>query len=184
MYRIDGSSDLAEEVLTNFEGYLGSAPGADRQRRRRPAPARHLRRADRLRLPLQQARDADLARCLDRSVADRRVGVRELGPGGRGDLGGPRRPPALHLLPPDVLGRGRARGPDRPPARAAGRPRSLDGDPRRDLPPGDRAAAGIRAARRLRPALRHRRPRRLGAADAADEVHGADRSAAGSRRST
>ena len=40
--------------------------GADRQRRRRPAPARHLRRADRLRLPLQQVRPADLPRRLGR----------------------------------------------------------------------------------------------------------------------
>ena len=36
--------------------------GAGRQRRRRPAPARHLRRADRLGLPLQQVRQADLPR--------------------------------------------------------------------------------------------------------------------------
>ena len=34
---------------------------ANRKRRREPAPARHLRRADRLRLPLQQVRTADLA---------------------------------------------------------------------------------------------------------------------------
>ena len=43
--------------------------GADRQRRRRPAPARHLRRADRLGLPLQQVRLADLARLLDQTCA-------------------------------------------------------------------------------------------------------------------
>ena len=46
-----------------------------------------------------------------------------------------RRPPALHVLAADVLGRGRARGPDRPPARAARRHRPLAVDPRRDLPP-------------------------------------------------
>ena len=45
------------------------AAGADRQRRRRPAPARHLRRADRLRLPLQQVRPADLARRLGGALA-------------------------------------------------------------------------------------------------------------------
>ena len=46
MYRVDGSSDLDEETLDHFEGYRGSRAGADRQRRRRPAPARHLRRGD------------------------------------------------------------------------------------------------------------------------------------------
>ena len=39
-----GPRDLTEEILDHWEGYRGLAPGADRQRRRRPAPARHLRR--------------------------------------------------------------------------------------------------------------------------------------------
>ena len=51
--------------LDHLEGYRGSSPGAHRQRRVRPAPARHLRRADGLGLPLQQVRRADLARPLD-----------------------------------------------------------------------------------------------------------------------
>ncbi len=37
----------------------GLAAGAHRQRRRRPAPARHLRRADRRHLPVQQVRQPD-----------------------------------------------------------------------------------------------------------------------------
>ena len=45
-----------------------------------------------------------------------------------------------------------------------------------DLPPGHGPRLE-RRARRVRPALRLRRPRRLRALDAADEVHGADRSA-------
>ena len=56
MYRIDGSSDLVEEVLDEPRGLPRLVAGPDRERRRRPAPAGHLRRADRLGLPLQQAR--------------------------------------------------------------------------------------------------------------------------------
>ena len=75
MYGIDGRAELPEEQLTHLEGYRGSGAGEDRQRRRRPAAARHLRRADRLRLPLQQVRRADLPRRLARSLSDRRVAV-------------------------------------------------------------------------------------------------------------
>ena len=53
MYGIDGRSELTEEILAHLEGYRGSSPGADRQRGRDAAPARHLRRAGRLGLPLQ-----------------------------------------------------------------------------------------------------------------------------------
>jgi GH15 family glucan-1,4-alpha-glucosidase len=49
MYRVDGSSDLVEEALDHLRGYEGST-GADRQRGRGPAAARHLRRVRRLRL--------------------------------------------------------------------------------------------------------------------------------------
>ena len=44
MYRVDGSSDLKEDVLDHWRGLPRLAPGADRQRRRRAAAARHLRR--------------------------------------------------------------------------------------------------------------------------------------------
>ena len=67
MYGIDGREELPEEELPHLEGYRGLGAGADRQRRRDPAPARHLRRADRLGLPLQQVRRADLPRRLDRA---------------------------------------------------------------------------------------------------------------------
>ena len=104
--------------------------GADRQRSRRPAAARHLRRADRLRVSLQPPRRAHPLRRLGRPRPDRRLGVRELGPGRRGHLGGPRRPPALHVLEADVLGRARAGDQDRRslarcrPIAAAGNPRA------------------------------------------------------------
>ena len=65
--------------------------GADRQRRRRAAPARHLRRDDRLGLLLQPPRLADRPRLVDRPVPGDRLGLRELGPGRRGHLGGARR---------------------------------------------------------------------------------------------
>ena len=93
---------------------------AGRQRSRRPAAARHLRRAHRLHLPLQQVRRAHLLRRVEGPHAHRRLGGRELGPSGRRSMGDARRAPALHLLPPDVLGRGRARGQDRAPARTSG----------------------------------------------------------------
>ena len=77
----------------------------DRQRRRGAAPARHLRRADRLRLLLQPPRLADRPRLVGRPHPRDRLDLRELGPGRRGHLGGARRAQALHLLAADVLGR-------------------------------------------------------------------------------
>ena len=75
MYGIDGRADLEELVLAHLEGYMRLGAGAHRQRRRRPAPARHLRRADRLGLPLQQVRRADRLRRLDVADQGRRLGV-------------------------------------------------------------------------------------------------------------
>ena len=95
---------------------LGS--GADRQRRRRAAAARHLRRARRLGLPLQPVGRGHPSRRLGGPDPRRRLGVRELGPGRRGHLGGARRPEGLHLLAPDVLGRDRAGDPAGGAARA------------------------------------------------------------------
>ena len=54
-------------------GLHGLGAGADRQRRGDAAPARHLRRADGLGLPLQQVRGADLPRRLGRAHAHPRV---------------------------------------------------------------------------------------------------------------
>ena len=57
MYGIKGEKDLEESTLEHLKGYEGARPGADRQRRLRPAPERRLRRGARLRLPaLQEAR--------------------------------------------------------------------------------------------------------------------------------
>ena len=60
MYGIDGRSELPEQQLDHLEGLRALGAGAGRKRRGRPVATRHLRRADRLRLPLQQARHADL----------------------------------------------------------------------------------------------------------------------------
>ena len=46
MYRVDGSEDLEEYILDNFEGYMRFGAGPHRQRRVVAAPARHLRRDD------------------------------------------------------------------------------------------------------------------------------------------
>ena len=85
--RIDGRHELRRgdarppRGLPRLERRCGSATAP------RPAPARHLRRADRLGLPLQQVRRADLPRRLGRPLRHRRLDLRELGPAGRGDLG-------------------------------------------------------------------------------------------------
>ena len=54
MYRVDGTSDLVEETPGSFRGLARLAAGADRQRRGRPAAARHLRRGRRRDLPRRQ----------------------------------------------------------------------------------------------------------------------------------
>ena len=48
MYGIDGRRDLTESFREDLSGYSGARPGADRQRRLRPAPERRLRRGARL----------------------------------------------------------------------------------------------------------------------------------------
>ena len=48
MYGIDGRRDLTESTRDELSGYAGAQPGADRQRRLRPAPERRLRRGARL----------------------------------------------------------------------------------------------------------------------------------------
>jgi hypothetical protein len=57
---------------------------------------------------------------------------------------------------------------------AAGRHHALVVGPRSHLPPRDDEGI-LRGARRVHPALRHRRPRWVRAADAADEVRGSHR---------
>ena len=176
MYGIDGRADLEEEVLDHLEGYRGSAPGPDRQRRGRPAPARHLRRADRLRLPLQQARLPDPLRRLGRP---RRIvdwvcenwdqadeGIWEVR-GGRQHFTYSRLMSWVALERAIRIADARALPADR------GRWQSArDQIYRPDHDQGvERGAAGVR------PALRIGRPRRERAADAARQVHRADRPA-------
>ncbi len=151
---IDGREDLPEEELSHLEGYMGSAPVRDRQPGGDPAAARHLWRADGLRLPLQASTAAHLPRRLDGDHPQHRVADGPLGPARRGDLGDARGPPGLHVLPADELGRDRARDPGRPPARPARRHPPLDGGPGPHLQPDH----GARLAPRppgVRPALRH-----------------------------
>ncbi len=105
------------------------ATGADRQRRRRAAPARHLRRGTGRHLRRRRGRHPARARRL--AGAQRRPGLarRQLGPAGRGHLGDPRRPAGLHLRAADVLGRVRPGDPAGHEARAA-RPGSRSGPAR------------------------------------------------------
>ena len=88
----------------------GRAPGADRQRRLRPAPERRLRRGARLDPAAHPAQPAAAAA----AVADRAGagGVRDarLARARPGHLGGARRAAALRLLQAHVLGRARPRG--------------------------------------------------------------------------
>ena len=111
MYRVDGSSDLKEEILEHWEGYRGSRPvrignGA----------------ADQLQLDIygealdsiyfaDQRGIADRPPRLDRDPRAPRLARRPLGPAGGGHLGDPRRAAGLHLRPADVLGRVRPRHP-------------------------------------------------------------------------
>ena len=79
MYRIDGSSDLDEEILDPPRGLPGLGPGAGRQRRRGPTPARHLRRGAGLRPPGRHPRRRDVARGLAPHRRPRRLAVRRTG---------------------------------------------------------------------------------------------------------
>ena len=172
MYRVDGSSDLNEETLDHLEGYRGSRPvrigngAADQLQldiygeamdsvspRRRAAACRSATRAG------------------WRSRASLDWLVRQLGPARGGHLGDPRRPQGLHLRPADVLGRLRPRRSGWPPSTAARR-RSSGGRAERDAIYDQIMERGWNAERqRLRAALRHRRARRVAAADAAGRLH-------------
>ena len=155
MYRVDGSSDLTEEILDHWEGYRGSRPvrignGA----------------ADQLQLDIygealdsiyfadQHGLAARRTRAGRRSAERPRLAGRQLGPARGGHLGDPRRPQGLHLRPGDVLGRLRPRHPAGRRARA-GRRRWSGGPPSATPiydqvmePRLERRAAGVRAALR------------------------------------
>ena len=132
VYGIDGRHRPHRGELAIWRATAARA-GADRQRRPRPAPARHLRRADGRRLPVQQVRRADLLRPVDQPAAAARLAGRQLAAARRGHLGGARRPARLRLLAADVLGGLRAR------AAHAGRSAGC---------PATRASAGTDAATR------------------------------------
>ena len=117
LYSIDGGATSPRADPRSPGGLPRLAPGADRQRRRRPAAARHLRRAHGLGLPLQQVRRADLLRPVGGPVPAARLAETHWEEADDGDLGDPRPAPALHLLRPDDLGRLRA-GPAHRPASA------------------------------------------------------------------
>ena len=125
MYGIDGRHELPEETLPHLEGYMGSRPVRIGNARVHAAPARHLRRADGLGLPLRQVRRADLARPVAQRRAADRLGVRALARARRGHLGGARRAAGVPLLARDVLGGDRSRDPPRQQALAPGAARAL-----------------------------------------------------------
>ena len=178
MYGIDGAPELEEVILEHLEGYRGSKPV-------RIGNAA----ADQLQLdiygelidsvyiynnhanPIAHRSWMDLTRIVDWVCEN-------WDQAGRGDLGGARRAPALHVLAADVLGRDRARGADRDPARPAGRALPVAAVPRRDLPP-DHGARLERGEAGLRPALRRRHARRQRPRHAARQVHRAHRPAVG-----
>ena len=133
----------------------GRAAGARGQRRLRPGPARRLGRDPGLVLPPHE---------VARPPARPPVADPQAPGGGRagalararpGHVGGAGRAQALHLLQAHVLGGGRPRAAARRAARGLGAGRAVGGrggrDPRRHL------RARARRARRVHPALRHRR---------------------------
>ena len=120
----------------------GVEAGPDRQRRPRAAAAGHLRRADGRGLPVQQVRRPGRLRLLEAPPRPGRLGGRQLGPGGRGRLGGARRAAALRLLEVHVLGGAGPRPAAGGQALLPGRPGRLAEGPRRDLRGGDGARAG------------------------------------------
>ena len=181
MYGIGGEKELDREDARPPRRLRRRPPGADRQRRLRPAPARRLGGAARLDLPARKSAAKASGTPADRKLIARagRGGDRRLAQPRPGDLGGARRAQALRLLEADDLGRGRPRrapGARRRPRRdrrrlAADRRRDPRGDPRARLP-----------RRRLPPALRDRRPRRLDPADPAGPLPAARRRARAQRR--
>ena len=121
MYRIDGSSDLKEDVLDHWRGYRGSAPGA-RSATAPPSSCSSTSTARRwtASTPAYQRGLPMPPPGLDGDLRGAGLAGRELGPAGGGHLGDPRRAQAVHLRPGDVLGRLRPRHPAGRRARPAG----------------------------------------------------------------
>ena len=163
MYGIDGRRDLTESTLRRPLRLRGRAPGADRQRRVRPAPERRLRRRARLD-PAAHATAASGCRAgSGRSCrAQAECATQVWQQAGPGHLGGARRAAALRLVEADVLGRARPGGASwrrsaatrssRPTWRGDGR-----GDPRRHpRPRRQRAAACCASTTTPTPSTRRR----------------------------
>ena len=158
MYGIDGRRDLTESTRDDLSGYAGAQPGADRQRRLRPAPERRLRGGAGLGpAPHPPQRAPASAAVADRPVAG---GVRDrrLARARPGNLGGPRQAAALRVLEAHVLGRPGPRGKARRHSRRLGAERHLarhrgrdQGGHPRARPQGRRAAAALRDRRRSTP---------------------------------
>ena len=117
LYGVDGRTELPEVVLEHLEGYRGSAPvraGNDAARQFQLDIVGDLMDAVYLYNKYCEPVSHDL--WIDDAAAGR-LGLREVARARRGDLGGPRRPPALHVLEDDVLGRP---GPGAAPRRRSG----------------------------------------------------------------
>ena len=140
------------------------APGPDRQRRGRAAPARHLRRGVRQPLRRRPGRHPDRAPRVDGAVRGARLARGQLGPARGGHLGDPRRAEGLHLRAGDELGRVRPGDPAGRRARPAGPAGAVDPGQGRDLRP-DHGEGLERRPRRLRAALRESGAGLVAAAD-------------------
>ena len=147
-------------------GLRGRVTGARRQRRRRPVPARRLRRDARPRLARRLLAATGPAHRLEAAGRDDRVPRGGGAPARRGDLGGARPAPPLRALQGHGLGRVRPGREDRRQRRARGPARALAAHPRRAAH-RDLLAGLRRRAQHVHAVLRLARARRL----AADHPH-------------
>ena len=119
MYGIDGRAELPEFEHPTWSGYRDSAPvrigNAAADQRQLDIYGEMI---DSIYL-YNKYGQPDLLRDVGERPPHRRLAVRELGPGRRGDLGDAWRSQGLHVLAPDVVGGDRARDPHEPRARAA-----------------------------------------------------------------
>ena len=170
------SAKLEERELDHLDRLRGRAPGARRQRRLQAGAARRVGRRARLGLPPHQVARPPAGPAVADALAAGRGRARALAQAGPRHLGGARRAAALHLVEADVLGGRRSR---RAPGRLRDEHRDAASAGRR---PRDEIHADIcenarRRARRVHPALRHRRARRLDPAHAARALPAAGRRA-------
>ena len=169
MYGIGGERELDRaRRSTTSPGYDGARPGADRQRRLRPAPARRLGCAARLGLPARQGRATSSPSGSGRSSSEQvEPGARALARAGPRHLGGARRAQALHLVARSCAGWRSTAAPGWPGCTTSTRVRRASGRPSPTRSRPTSASNGVDERGVLHPALRHRRARRVAAADAA-----------------